>query len=342
MTILTISPKLLREAVRHISFVLILILWMLMYWAQQPHDTFGNDMYPLWLAAHALLRGVDPYGTSMMAHFDAIWQTYHWAFASVGFVYPLPAVVGLWPFLLLPLLVTIILFLVCGSFGSFLAITLRDNWQSLTLLPFCFLPFQRAIVVKQPSLIWFALTVILLLAMRKHWPIIVGYCIVMLPAKPQTGFLFALVGLIWAWRNERRTLLWIGVWGALIWGGSFVLQPTWVFEWIASVRHYSAIAPTPSLLPWGLLLIVACYRLPWYAQVGVAQVVLFPLSDSYSALPFLLAWVGIGGPLALWGSGMSWLWVILRFHNPMVSVWLLLVLPLALCALWRAYQRKFL
>ncbi|MGD4722516.1 hypothetical protein QT768_22390, partial [Xanthomonas citri pv. citri] len=68
MTTSIISMKVLREALRRVSFILILVLWLLIYWAQQPWDTFGNDMYPLWVAAWALLKGVSPYGASVTAH----------------------------------------------------------------------------------------------------------------------------------------------------------------------------------------------------------------------------------------------------------------------------------
>ncbi|NJM07847.1 hypothetical protein HC891_19105 [Candidatus Gracilibacteria bacterium] len=271
----------------------------------------------------------------MREHFLALWQQYHLPFASVGFVYPLPAVIGLMPLLLLPLPAALAAWLVFGAGGSYCAILLREHWRLLVLLPFLFMPLHRAILVKQPALIWFALTVVLLFAMRWRWSWLVGYCIVMLPGKPQAGLLFAIVGLFWAWHQDRRSLLWTAGWGALIWGGAWVLEPFWVSDWIASVRYYTSVAPTPWLLPWGILLMALCCRLPWYAQVGVAQVVLFPLSDIYSALPLLLAWVGIGGRLALAGSACTWLWYGLGLPNEFSVFWALVIMPLAVCALVR-------
>ncbi len=98
---------------------------------------------------------------------------------------------------------------------------------------------------------------------------------------------------------------------------------------------YRNIVQPPSLLPLGLLLVLACWRLPWWAIVAAVQVVLFPLSDVYSTLPLLLCWIAIGGPAALLGAGISWLWIMPGMSNSLDNVWMLIICPLLACAIWR-------
>ena len=106
-----------------------------------------------------------------------------------------------------------------------------------------------------------------------------------------------------------------------------------------SIQQYARVAAPPSLLPWGLLLLVACYKLPWYAQVAVAQVVFFPISDTYSALPLLLAWIAIGGPLALIGASISWIPLFAGVPNTIISFWAFIIVPLTICASWKTYRK---
>jgi hypothetical protein len=328
----------LQRALTHALVVLFICFWLVILWlARPPGDTFGTDFYPLYAAGEALRRGENPYGAELRQHFAALLAAYNLPFATVGFVYPLPVIIGLMPLLLLPFPVALAVWLASGSAGSYCAILLEKHWRTLSLLPFLFMPLHRAILVKQPALIWFALAVALLFAMRWRWSWLVGYCVVMLPCKPQAGVLFALAGLYWAWQHDRRSLAWVAGWGLLIWGGAWLVEPAWLTDWIASVQHYAAVAPTPSLLPWGLLLMALCCRLPWYAQLAVAQVVLFPLSDLYSSLPLLLAWVAIGGRLALVGSACTWLWYLLALPNSITVFWALIMVPLYICAALQLY-----
>jgi hypothetical protein len=102
--------------------------------------------------------------------------------------------------------------------------------------------------------------------------------------------------------------------------------------------RYNGIVYTASLLPWGLVLLAVTWRLPWYARLGAAQVVFFPVTDVYSGLPLLLTWVGVGGPLALLGSCISWLGVILGLPNTIVAFWADIMIPVICCAGWRLYE----
>lgn len=312
-------------------------LWIAAFFLRQPADGMGTDFYPIYRAGRALLAGENPYGAAVTAELARTW---HVPYAAAGFAYPLPAVVGVWPIVLLPLPLAVLVWVLAGLAGAVAAIGLRRDWRGLLLLPLCFMPLHGAVIMKQATLIWFALIVLLIFAMRRRWSWVVGLCIVLLPAKPQVGVLFALAGLVWAWRNDRRTLAWAAGWGALVWGGSFLLLPTWVSDWVASVVRYNGIVYSPSLLPWSLVLLAVTWRLPWYARLAAAQVALFPVIDVYSALPLLLTWVGIGGPLALLGASISWLGVIVGLPNTIVAFWANIMVPLIACAIWRLYERS--
>ena len=311
--------------------------WLGMLILQQPGDRLGTDFYPIYWGGKLVLAGQNPYGPEAIAHFKQVWNV---PFAAAGFAYPLPAVIGVLPLVLLPLPIAILVWTAAGAIGSATAIRLRDDWKGLVLLPLLFMPLHRAIVVKQATLVWFALVVLLLFAMRRRWPWVVGLCVALLPAKPQVGILFALAGAIWAWRENRWTWAWIAGWSVLFWGTSFWLQPDWVEQWLASVALYDDIVYTAHLLPWGLLVLVFTWRLPWYAQLGAAQVVLFPMADVYAGLPFLLTWVAIGGPLALIGSSISWLPLLAGLPNSPDAFWVTTVLPLMVCAAWRLYTSR--
>ncbi|NOK59192.1 MAG: hypothetical protein GFH27_549283n347 [Chloroflexi bacterium AL-W] len=318
-----------------ILFIAICGVWIILISTQQPDDGLWADFYAIYRGGQALFHGENPYGAEVTAELIRDWDV---AFADAGIAYPLPAVVGVLPLLLLPLPIAAILWIAFGTAGSFAAIRLRDDWQTLIFLPLCFMPLHRAIMMKQATLVWFALVIILLFAMRGQRAWLVGLCIVLLPAKPQVGLLFALAGGIWAIREHRNTIPWICGWGALIWGGSFLFQPNWIQEWLISLQRYDDVVYTASLLPWGLILLAATWRLPWYAQLGAAQVVLFPLPDVYGGLPLLLVWVAIGGPLAIIGSSISWLGVIANLPNNIIVLGASVIAPLIICSAFYSFD----
>lgn len=320
-------------------FVLIVSLWLVITVVRRPDDGLGTDFYPFYRTGEALRAGESPYSEAVLQDMIRVWNV---AFPATGFAYPLPAAVGVWPILLLPLPLAIAVWTTIGTAGTFAAIGLHQNWRTLLLLPFVFMPVYHAIVMHQATLVWFAFIVLLIVAMRQRWSWVAGWCIVLLPGKPQVGLLFTLAGLWWAWREDRRTLPWVAGWSLLVWGASFAVQPTWVQDWLHSLSRYNGVGHTVSMLPWSLVLLTVTWRLPWYAQLGAAQVVLFPAVDVYTALPLLLAWIHIGGPLALIGSGLSWLWLFAGMPQTITTFWLVIMLPLIVCAAWRVCQELWL
>ncbi|HEU4322661.1 MAG TPA: hypothetical protein VFS21_05885, partial [Roseiflexaceae bacterium] len=122
---------------------------------------------------------------------------------------------------------------------------------------------------------------------------------------------------------------------------SFLLQPAWLGAWLEQVRVYSTVVRLPGFQPLGLLLLLACWRLPWWARVAVAQVVFFPLYDPYLTLPLLFCWISIGGPLALAGASLSWIWTFGDLPNSQAALWGLMMLPLALAALRHSWHEPW-
>lgn len=322
---------------RRLAIVAIIGLWLVLLVAQQPRDGVGTDFYPIYWAAQVLRAGQNPYGPEMTARLVQAWRV---PFAAAGLAYPLPTVVSAWPLLLLPLPLATVLWTSFGAVGSAAVIGLRSNWRSFYLLPFLFMPLHRAILMKQATLVWVALVVIMIVAQRRRWAWLSGLCIVVLPAKPQVGLLFAIAGCVIAWREHKQVLPWIVGWGILIWGGSFWLQPDWVQAWLASVARYNAIVATATVLPWGLVLLLVTWRLPWYARLAAAQVVLFPLSDVYSALPLLLIWIALDPPIALAGSAVSWVWVLAGLPNTITMFWVWIMLPLIIGCMAQTMKRR--
>lgn len=318
--------------------VFVIMFWFVILKIQQPGDGLGTDFYPLYHAGQTLRTGGNPYSQEEIKHYEETWDV---PFAEAGFVYPLPLVVSIWPLTFLPLFLGVLIWVVGGVIGAFSCIGLQKNWQQMVLLPFLFMPLHRSIIMKQATLVWFAVAVLLIWLIRcKKLPWLMGWCIAVLPAKPQAGLLFAVAGLLWAWRHNRQVLGWTFGWGILIWGGTFLLQPSWVFDWWESLKIYNQLVVPASFLPWSLILIATTWRLPWYARLAAVQVALFPASDVYSALPLLLTWVGINGRLALLGSSISWVWVVAHLPNSTSIFWLLILTPVVLASAWRWWQPR--
>lgn len=328
-----------RERLKNLGrfFVVALVIsfWFSLLFLQNPGDNLETDFYPIYRAGQVLLAGENPYSQAEIEHYQSVWDA---PFASAGFAYPLFLVVGIFPLLLLPLKAAAWVWTGFGIAGSTAAIFLQKNWRSVLLLPFLFMPLHRAATFRQATLVWCALLVVMILAMQHKKAWLVGWCIVMLAAKPQVGILFSAAGLVWGFRQDRKVLGWAGMWAVGMYGLSFWLYPGWVQAWLQNLLLYESIVQPATLLPWSLILIFTTWKLPWYARLAAAQVALFPLSDVYSSLPLLLTWVGIGGWLSLVGSAISWVWLVLALPSTVTVLWMMILLPVVMASLVRFWQ----
>jgi hypothetical protein len=314
-------------------FCLLVGAWVVLLVIRQP-PALASDFYPGYFWGQKLIAGQDVYSTATTQELAQHWLSPYVA----GFAYPLPLAMLFVPLALLPLPLAMCVWTIFGAVGSFAALGLRSDWRKLIMLPLVFAPLYISILVEQTTLIWFALIVIFVFALRRRSSWLVGLSIVLLPIKPQVGLFFALAGLVWAWKNDRRSLYWVGLWGLLIWGTSFVLMPTWPLKWIEQLKLYRTANPAPSLLPWSLILILLTWRMSWPARLAAAQVAIFPLNSMYTPLPLLLVWMEIGGPLALIGAGISLVWLAFPSTQSAAVVWALTGVPLIICAAWRWRQ----
>ena len=316
-----------------ITLCLCVLAWVALLIVQQPPE-IGGDFYPIYFGALKLLAGQDPYTAEASREMASQWLTPY----AAGFPYPLPMALICAPLVLIPLPVSMWLWTIFGTCGSFAALGLRPEWRKQLLLPLFFAPLYISILVKQGTLVWFALIVVLLFAMRRRSSWLIGLSVALLPIKPQVGLFFAFAALIWSWQNDRRALYWAALWSILIWGASFALLPSWPLGWLEELKLYQAVNPAPSLLPWSLLLVLVTWKMSWPARLAALQIAVFPLNSLYTLLPLLLVWLEIGGPLALLGASVSMLWLAFPFERSAAVLWALTGVPLIFCAAWRWRQ----
>lgn len=320
-----------RFLVNVFPFIILIAFWFALFFTDALR---GVDFYPLYFAATRIRDGLSPYGQD--ATF-ALMQNWDAPFASAGIAYPFPFLLLIVPFTFAPFPYAAWMWEFLGGISSIFVLKLGKAWRHSFPLLFLFLPFYRSISLGQATLIWFGLSALLLHGIYSRRPWLVGIVVVLLLLKPQNGLFFAVAGILWGWAEERQTLWWFLGTALIIGCIAFGIRPGWLSEWIAQIQLYATIVTPQSLLPAGLLVLAACWRLPWWARVAVAQVVLFPLSDMYSALPLLFCWIAIDGPLALVGAGLSWLWLIGGFPNTVTMLWIFILVPLIVCALLRTW-----
>lgn len=229
-----------------------------------------SDFDQLLYAGQQLLRGVDPYPLF----------GYHGGWGAFPLFYPLPAVVLALPFSALPVIVARAAFMGV-SFGLLAWGLLRSGRNLFPLL--LAEPVYAAIANAQ----WTPILTAAYLIPSLAW---------VWAAKPN----FALPFLL-ARPTRRMTLAFVAGAGVLL-GITLALQPGWIAEWLAAVRHPAMIRPL-LLSPFGGFLLAAAL-LRWRDRDAR---LLFGLACvpqtlwTYNALPVLLlardrrqAWIMAG------------------------------------------------
>jgi len=296
---------------------------------------FGNDYCPVYYEARLIIEGKSPYGSESSALLGSKCIS---VAGGAGDPYPLPFGLITAPLGLLPFSIAAFIWTLSGIFLAFCCFLLVEEWPPLLLLMVLFAPLFRSASISQVTLVWFGISILLLLAMERHWWWIVGLCIAILPWKPQASLLFTLAGCWWAWRTDRKALiLGIGLNGLLV-GLSFIIQPGWFMSWVNQLYVYNAVVKTQWWGLWAVPLILVCWRLPWWARLGILQFLLFPVNDPYAALPMILIWISISGWAALLGAFSSWLYpVSLQISG--IKPWLVFILPVITIAGWYSWRQ---
>jgi hypothetical protein len=197
-------------------------------WSTKVHLGLATDLQQLIVAARALTGGADPYGVvgPGMA-FDWPWRL----------LYPLPAVVTVVPFssTWLPFGMGAMLFVLLGATAFCYALT-EDGWSRLPML------------LSVPALwaFWWA-----------QWSPIMAAA----TALPWLGFVYAakptIGAALFVYRPDRRIL--VGLFAIVTL--SFIIDPSWLSDWLTAVRtsdltHFLV----PIRLPGGLVLLLALWR----------------------------------------------------------------------------------
>ena len=315
---------------RRILLTMTTILWIGAFFAFRL-DYHSDDFYVLWLGGTYILKGQSPYSDAAYQMLQATWFS-DWAIA--GNAYPLPALLLVTPLSLLPLSIAGVIWMIFGLVMIGLLPMIHKNWQAHIILLMLFMPLHYAVKLQQATLIWVGFAIVLIIALQRKWWILAGFCMAILPAKPQTGLIFAIAAGIWALQHYRPLIGWASLWSVVIWGGSFLVQPNWVVEWWAALKLYQGYVVFISILPLALVMLVSSYRLPWYAIAAVLQVICFPVNHLYSTLPLLIAWMSISHPLAWLGAGISWLWMISDLPYTSTTLWITIFFPYVLICAW--------
>jgi hypothetical protein len=291
---------------------------------------FDNDYCVHYHAAALFLSGQPPYDAAANSFLA---QTCLSVRDGAGSAYPLPFLLIIAPLTWLPFQYAAIIWNLIGTFLVLLAWLLVDESPKMLALAILFLPSYIVIALGQSTMIWFGLSVLLIMGIQRRWWLMVGCCIALLPWKPQAGLIFALAGCWWAWRNERRALLVAALGTLLLISGALLARPHWVYEWLAEVRIYASIIKQDYYGIFAPLLVLACWKMPWWAKIAALQALLFPVSNPYMVVQFLLIWLPIGGWSSLVLASLSYLWL----HLPDDIRWFAIILPITAAAFYHVW-----
>jgi len=174
------------------------------------NDTRGADFRHVWLAARALLAGLEPYGAV------AAWEAAAGASADgkAGFYYPLPAAFAALPLAELPAVAAGVLVFTIGTFVA-AYFTTRERWAALACVA------GPSMVVCAQNLQVTPWLVAAMVAPGAAWAVLL---VLVKPTSGSAAFLY---------RPTRRRVLWAVLGGGLLCVVALLLEPRWPLEWVA-------------------------------------------------------------------------------------------------------------
>ncbi|MCB9437783.1 MAG: DUF2029 domain-containing protein [Anaerolineales bacterium] len=214
----------------------------------------STDIYPTWYGAkHFWEDGLSPYDDRVgEASQQAIYGRPATATEDeVRFVYPLYFIFYFGPlgFLSFELAASIFMEILLLLMGATLALslyTLRWLPKPLTLgisILYTLVSYfsVRGLLLGQPAFLAFGLHIGAYWAIAHRHDRAAGILLALSTIKPQTGYLIVPLLLLWAWQNDRRSIVYSfgSMFGALL-GVSWILLPSWFGEWMERVFHYSS------------------------------------------------------------------------------------------------------
>jgi hypothetical protein len=213
-----------------------------------------SDFLPRWEGARLLFSvGLSPYSEATNL---AIQQIFYGRAAQPGedlvlFAYPLYTAFVIAPLTALPYAwasaVWVVLLELC-VLGVVLLLLRLYNWRPAPwLIPVILLWALtdyfavRGVFLGQPSHLVSFLQVLTVFAVVRGWDEAAGVALAVSTIKPQMGYLFVPLLLLWALvAGRRRLLLAFGLAFGGLMAGSFIVDPDWLGAWLQQVRLYSA------------------------------------------------------------------------------------------------------
>ncbi len=211
-----------------------------------------NDFLSRWEGARSFVQeGLSPYSDEASLNIqERIYGRAAQGTEDPGlFAYPFYTVFYVWPTLHTDYAwasaMWMVLLEVCLIAGMLLLLRLY-RWQpALWLLPVLLLWSLldyfagRGLFLGQPSHVVYFLQMLTIFAVLRGWGGVAGAALALSTMKPQMGYLFVPLILLWALvAGRRRLIAGFGVTFGLLMGASFLLQPDWFGAWLEQVRLY--------------------------------------------------------------------------------------------------------
>lgn len=319
-------PQQTRFSWRFIAGATLCVLAVMAWRMTRAYPTGVFDFYPLYYGAQAWLHTGNAYAL------DTVVPASHHAYQlyQIGNIYPLPAVLLALPLSFLPPQAagTVLLGLVTA--GLLFALRLH-RWPLWFLL---YLPVIEGVRIEQYTIVVLILQMIAVWALREQRYWLLAVCCALIVTKPNQGFIFVLVLVLLA-RNWRQQ----AIVGAAVWGGSLLLDPNWVVEWIPTLVNHHNVLHQPFLWPVALLALPLLLARDFVGAAVVLQFLILPYPGIYaaSAVPLSV----LDDPRSKWLLVFSIAWI---FPAALIgqewATGLLLVLPMVALSLLRWWEGR--
>jgi hypothetical protein len=167
------------------------------------------------------------------------------------FAYPFYTVFVMWPLVLLPYSWASAVWMVVLEtllIASLLLLLNLYRWRPRPLMlafvivwMLLFYPSTRGLILGQVSHLVFFLEVLAIWALARERQSLAGVALALSAIKPQMGYLIIPFLLLWGLRERHWRFVGTFVAGfGLLLVGSFVLQPSWVGDWLAEIGRYQS------------------------------------------------------------------------------------------------------
>jgi hypothetical protein len=316
------------------------VLWIAALTLLTPRDDQGTDFFPLFTGAHAVAMGADPFGPETSRYLKDHWTAASTHAVAAVVAYPMPALLLIVPFTVLPLGAAAALWhaLIIALYGGAALLAARSSLELGAML--FFFPALQGIALNTSTIPLLA-ALLICRSQSATGSLVRGLLWTLLPLKPQTGLLFLLDELRRAAAHARwRTVCWFLGSSLALWGLSFLVQPGWLGAWWGNVEQYRRFAVTISFALPASLLVVSSVGLPADLAISALTLVLFPANDLYVFGILVLAWRHFPARVAALASLISLVPVSLQGEaDDARSALYFVVVPLAAALLLRQLAR---